>query len=183
MSKVKAICKVVLTKGHALACMWTRTLCNQTLRKPAEWKCPLHLKVTGALNEGGLRVHYCTHNKIPNLLMWCCLKTPVSKILKHSKLYTSYSMAGLFCWTTEAFILWRKLKELYCSYLKHSGNLCITSFIHYIFPPHEMRTSFPVGAMAMRNECFSLLPGRNLKDWCKNHSGITSYSPAGTLIS
>lgn len=89
-----------------------------------------------------------------------------------------------------AFILWnptvfqRKAKELYWLYLKHSGNSCImTRFTHYIFPPHEMRASLPVGASFMRNECFSLLPVRNLKTWCKNHSGITTYSPAGALIS
>lgn len=77
-----------------------------------------------------------------------------------------------------------RAKELYWSYLKHSGNPCIMMrFTHYIFPPREMRASLPVGALVMRNECFSLLPVRNLKTWCKNHSGITTYSPAGTLIS
>lgn len=59
----------------------------------------------------------------------------------------------------------------------------IGGFAHHIFPLDGRRASLPVGTMVMRNECFPLLPVRNPKTRYKSHSCITSYSPAGTLIS
>lgn len=115
-----------------------------------------------------------------------------SKTLEHNQQDASCSTAGLSYRAAQAFILRNpavlqsRAKELHWSYLNHSGNLCIRRY-HCVFPPCEMRASLPVGALGHEKWVlfffFPPLPVKNLQTRCKNCSGITSYSPAGTPIS
>lgn len=115
-----------------------------------------------------------------------------SKTLEHNQQDASCSTAGLSYRAAQAFILRNpavlqsRAKELHWSYLNHSRNLCIRRY-HCVFPPCEMRASLPVGALGHEKWVlfffFPPLPVKNLQTRCKNCSGITSYSPAGTPIS
>lgn len=115
-----------------------------------------------------------------------------SKTLEHNQQDASCSTAGLSYRAAQAFILRNpavlqsRAKELHWSYLNHSRNLCIRRY-HCVFPPCELRASLPVGALGHEKWVlfffFPPLPVKNLQTRCKNCSGITSYSPAGTPIS
>lgn len=91
------------------------------------------------------------------------------------------SLASLVRISSMKLVLQKLVRS--CAHISHALETSIGAFTHRIFPPDERRASLPVGTMVMRNECFSLLPVRNPKARYKSHSCVTSYSPAGTLIS